>query len=373
MRLERGAQPVGVDARRRGSPRPSSRGRAARRAPRRRRGTRRARASRRSPRSPSCGAFSRALPARREAQSASAIASISTSAPDGSFATSTVERAGGVSPTCARVDLVHRRRSRRGSAGRRSSSRAGRATSRPPRGSRAGSRRPARSAPRSRRRRAPSRPARSASWPDTNTKPFALIACEYGAPWNGAGAASVRTTSLRHCSPPYGGPARLAERGAERLEDRLEHVLGVLALEQAHVHVEPGAVGELLEEARDDVGREPADALAREVDVRDDERPLRDLDDDAGERLVGRQVRPAATRRAAGAQRLARARRRARGRRPRPPRRRCRARPRASAAAAPQRASSPTRWSSTGSPVATLAAALGRQLDAHAGLRPAMA
>ena len=30
-----------------------------------------------------------------------AIASISTSAPDGSFATSTVERAGGVVPTCA--------------------------------------------------------------------------------------------------------------------------------------------------------------------------------------------------------------------------------------------------------------------------------
>ena len=34
------------------------------------------------------------------ATQASAIASISTSAPDGSLATSTVERAGGVSPTC---------------------------------------------------------------------------------------------------------------------------------------------------------------------------------------------------------------------------------------------------------------------------------
>ena len=32
---------------------------------------------------------------------------------------------------------------------------------------------------------------RSASWPETNTSPPALIACEYGAPWNGAGAASV--------------------------------------------------------------------------------------------------------------------------------------------------------------------------------------
>jgi hypothetical protein len=36
----------------------------------------------------------------RHPYGASAIASISTSAPEGSFATSTVERAGGVPPTC---------------------------------------------------------------------------------------------------------------------------------------------------------------------------------------------------------------------------------------------------------------------------------
>ena len=34
------------------------------------------------------------------------------------------------------------------------------------------------------------------SWPETKTKPPAAIACEYGAPWKGAGAASVRTTRL---------------------------------------------------------------------------------------------------------------------------------------------------------------------------------
>ena len=46
-------------------------------------------------------------------------------------------------------------------------------------------------------------PGRRESWPETNTSPFALIACEYGAPWNGAGAFSVRTTSLL-TSTPYG-------------------------------------------------------------------------------------------------------------------------------------------------------------------------
>jgi hypothetical protein len=41
----------------------------------------------------------------------------------------------------------------------------------------------------------------SASCPETKTKPFALIACEYGAPWNGAGADSVRMTSFM--PPPF--------------------------------------------------------------------------------------------------------------------------------------------------------------------------
>ena len=65
-----------------------------------------------------------------------------------------------------------------------------------------------------------------------------MIACEYGAPWNGAGAASVRTTSLLMHLLLVGGagrPTGLPERGAERLEDRLEHVLRVGPFEQPHV------------------------------------------------------------------------------------------------------------------------------------------
>src|SRR5205814_2194212 len=90
-------------------------------------------------------------------------------------------------------------------------------------------------------------PGFSASWPETKTSPPARIACEYGAPWNGAGAASVRTTdfSVIWSSAPL--LARLRERDAERLEDRLEHVLGVGAVEQANVQVEARALGEALE------------------------------------------------------------------------------------------------------------------------------
>ena len=74
--------------RERGSRRPSTRGRAARRARRRRRGTRRAPSERDVVLDRLHGA----------ARYASAIASISTSAPAGSCPTSTVERAGGVAP-----------------------------------------------------------------------------------------------------------------------------------------------------------------------------------------------------------------------------------------------------------------------------------
>ena len=94
------------------------------------------------------------------------------------------------------------RRSRRGSAGTPSSSPDGRARSPPPRGSHAGSTKTccvcALMSPGTRS----FSPGRNESWPETNTKPFALIACEYGAPWNGAGAASVRTTSFV-TNPPW--------------------------------------------------------------------------------------------------------------------------------------------------------------------------
>src|ERR687884_2317381 len=132
-------------------------------------------------------------------------------------------------------------------------------------------------------------PGRSASCPETKTRSPTRIACEYGAPWNGAGAASVRTTSFS--ATPL--PPRLRQRDAERLEDRLQHVLGVLAVDEPHVHRQARALGELLEEPRDDVALEPRYVRRREVDVRDDERPPRDLERDVRQRLVGRHDRRA--------------------------------------------------------------------------------
>src|SRR5579864_4293070 len=90
-------------------------------------------------------------------------------------------------------------------------------------------------------------PGFSASWPETNTKPLATIACEYGAPWNGAGAASVRTTVLSATVASL--VRRLRERNAQRLEDRLEHVLRIGAVQEPHVQVQSRALCKALEEA----------------------------------------------------------------------------------------------------------------------------
>ena len=57
------------------------------------------------------------------------------------------------------------------------------------------------------------------------------------------------------------------QRDAECLEDRLEHVLRVLPVDQADVHHELGAVGELAQEESDEVAGETADVRLREVDV----------------------------------------------------------------------------------------------------------
>src|SRR6478735_5605406 len=148
-------------------------------------------------------------------------------------------------------------------------------------------------------------PGSRPSCPATNTSPLATIAWLYGAPWNGAGASSVRMicfavifvapSSLRlSCFSSFGRAARLADGRAERLEDRAQHVLGIFALEDADVDVQPGAVRELLEEGPDDVLAEPADA--REVRVGGEHRPLGDLDRGPRERLVGGQPREAAAR-----------------------------------------------------------------------------
>ena len=85
------------------------------------------------------------------------------------------------------------------------------------------------------------------SWPATNTRSPIRIAWLYGAPWNGPGARSVRMTSFSAMAPFSVLGAGLRERGAERLEDRGQHVLRVLALDQANMDREPCGLGEAAE------------------------------------------------------------------------------------------------------------------------------
>src|ERR1700704_1808472 len=110
-------------------------------------------------------------------------------------------------------------------------------------------------------------PGFSASCPETKTKPLATTACEYGAPWNGAGADSVRTMVLSATRSSL--VRRLRERHTQRLEDRFEHVLRLSAVEQSHVQGQPGPLRKALEKAPRDVGAEPANTCLREIDVRD--------------------------------------------------------------------------------------------------------
>ena len=83
----------------------------------------------------------------------------------------------------------------------------------------------------------------------------------------------------------------LRERHTQRLEDRLEHVLCVGAIEEPHMQRQPGALRKALEEAARDVRAESADARFCEIDVRNDERLVRDLQHDARKRLGRRHRR----------------------------------------------------------------------------------
>ena len=76
---------------------------------------------------------------------------------------------------------------------------------------------------------------------------------------------------------------RLGQCHTEGLEHRLEHVVGVLALDQPHVQRQRGRVGERGEEACGEIGAEPA--RAGEVGVRGDEGRAGRLDGDHRERL----------------------------------------------------------------------------------------
>ena len=154
----------------------------------------------------SAGADHRAAPGGR----ACAIASISTSAPEGSFATSTVERAGGRSPTCrAYTSFIAAKSSRslqedRGlhepveaAAGRLEDRREVAHHLLGLGGDVALDRGVAGLQP---------------SWPATKTKSPARIAWLYGAPWNGAGAASVRITVFSISSQLLSAAAKRAAR-----------------------------------------------------------------------------------------------------------------------------------------------------------------
>src|SRR3954447_19681846 len=80
-------------------------------------------------------------------------------------------------------------------------------------------------------------------------------------------------------------PAGLRKRGAERLEDRLEDVMRVRAVEQTDVQRQRRAVRELAQERGDDVGRDPAETRLREVDVRHQQRLVACLERDVCKRL----------------------------------------------------------------------------------------
>ena len=86
------------------------------------------------------------------------------------------------------------------------------------------------------------------SWPETKTRPPALIACEYGAPWNGAGAASVRTTVLlcHHSSFRRWCGRRCASATPSALKIASSTCCGFVALDQADVQRQAGALGELV-------------------------------------------------------------------------------------------------------------------------------
>ena len=200
--------------------------------------------------------------------SSSAIASISTSAPEGSAATSTVERAGGASPTWRGVDLVHPREVAeivRKTVVLTSRSRPLPASSRialrfcidllgllgDPLDQLLCRRAAARAGRRRRRGRPPS------------------IAWLYGAPWNGAGARSVRTT------PSLPRVSFVLERGRDAAASATPSALKIasstccvsVAVDQPDVQGSPAASAS---SSRKRATRSPraADARLREVDVR---------------------------------------------------------------------------------------------------------
>ena len=101
----------------------------------------------------------------------------------------------------------------------------------------------------------------------------------------------MRTTDFDSIAIVLLSPTRAAalrQRGAKPLEDRLQHVLSVAALDQAHMERQARPFGELSQEPGNEIGPEAADTHVREIDVGDEQRPSRGLESDLGKRLVGR-------------------------------------------------------------------------------------
>src|SRR6185312_11760718 len=150
------------------------------------------------------------------------------------------------------------------------------------------SRTPARSALRSTRRRSRRDrvAARAARRRTRSRRP--------GWPASTARPETVRAPPLserRSCPPSLllpAGPATPRQGNSQRLEDRLQHVLRIRALDQADVQRQSCALRQLAQERGDDVAREAGDAGVAEVDVRDHEWAAGGLDRDVSKRLVRR-------------------------------------------------------------------------------------
>src|SRR3954452_15831085 len=94
---------------------------------------------------------------------------------------------------------------------------------------------------------------------------------------------------------PPSRSASLRECDAERLENRFEDVLCVLALDEPHVQGEARRLCKLLQKASGQISGEPCDPRLREVHVRDEQGPSGCLERHVRERLVGRNDRRAMT------------------------------------------------------------------------------
>ena len=305
------------------------------------------------------------------AQPASAIASISTFAPDGSAETSIVARAGGVRRRGARRPRSSRR-SRRGRSGRRSSSRGGRGRCPPPRGSR---RRFANTCSVCSPIPSPTISAwsgRSASCPETNTKPV-----RPGSPASTARPGTARAPprcERRPCSisPPSGRVRQLCARATpSALKIASSTCSGSLPSISRTCRVSPAPSASSSRNVATMSLAEAGDARVAEVDVRDDQRPAR-TPRRRRARAPRRRGRPPS--RGAGAlcsnARL-RAPRPARAPPPRsrPPRRR--ARPRARGRRRRTRRAAPSRWSRTRQPGGDARLARSRATSTRACSRPA--